>query len=39
VVLVRADPRWIGSFHKLSLVVWTIWLVPYLSPMVVAITR
>jgi uncharacterized repeat protein (TIGR03987 family) len=33
VVLVRKDERWINSFHRFSVVVWVIWLVPYLSPM------
>ena len=37
VVLVRKDERWIVNFHKLSVVVWVIWLVPYLSPMFIAI--
>lgn len=33
VVLVRKDERLITSFHRFSVVVWFIWLVPYLSPM------
>lgn len=33
IVLVRKDERWINNFHKFSVVVWVIWLVPYLSPM------
>ena len=33
IVLIRGDERWIINFHKLSVVVWCIWLVPYLSPM------
>jgi len=37
VVLARRDERWIRDFHKFSIVVWAIWLVPYFSPMVVAI--
>ena len=32
-VLVRKDQKWILNFHKFSLVVWAIWLVPYFSPM------
>jgi uncharacterized repeat protein (TIGR03987 family) len=36
VVLLRHDEAWITRFHRLSLVVWTIWLVPYFSPMVFA---
>jgi uncharacterized repeat protein (TIGR03987 family) len=39
VVLVRRDERWIRDFHKFSIVVWTIWLVPYFSPMFLAIGR
>jgi len=30
VVLVRRSEKWIEKFHKFSLVVWGIWLVPYL---------
>ena len=37
VVLLRKDERWITNFHRFSLVVWLIWLVPYLSPMFFAI--
>ena len=33
VVLVRKDERWINNFHKFSVVVWLIWLIPYFSPM------
>ena len=31
VVLLRKDERAIINFHKFSLVVWAIWLVPYFS--------
>ena len=34
VVLVKRDETAIRNFHKFSLVVWLIWLVPYLSPMI-----
>jgi uncharacterized repeat protein (TIGR03987 family) len=37
VVLFRKDERWITNFHRLSLVVWLIWLVPYFSPMFFAL--
>ncbi len=30
-VLIRGDEEAIVSFHRFSVVVWTIWLVPYLS--------
>ena len=38
IVLARKDERWIVRFHRFSVAVWLIWLVPYLSPMFVAIT-
>ena len=34
VVLVRKDERMIASFHKFSVAVWLVWLIPYFSPMV-----
>ena len=34
VVLVRKDEGMIVNFHKFSILVWLIWLVPYFSPMV-----
>jgi uncharacterized repeat protein (TIGR03987 family) len=33
VVLIRKQEKAIKNFHKFSLVVWFIWLIPYLSPM------
>ena len=33
VVLIRNDEKAILNFHKFSVVVWLIWLIPYLSPM------
>jgi uncharacterized repeat protein (TIGR03987 family) len=32
-VLIQKNEKAILNFHKFSLVVWLIWLVPYLSPM------
>jgi uncharacterized repeat protein (TIGR03987 family) len=32
VVLVRKDEHWITNFHKFSVAVWVIWLIPYFSP-------
>jgi uncharacterized repeat protein (TIGR03987 family) len=32
-VLVKKDEKMIVSFHKFSIFVWLIWLIPYLSPM------
>lgn len=37
VVLRRRDEGWIVRFHRLSILVWVAWLVPYFSPMFVAI--
>lgn len=39
VVLVRKDERWITRFHRFSVVVWLIWLVPYFSPMFFAMAK
>jgi uncharacterized repeat protein (TIGR03987 family) len=33
-VLLRKDEKMIVNFHKFSVLVWLIWLIPYLSPMV-----
>jgi uncharacterized repeat protein (TIGR03987 family) len=33
VVLVKKDEKMIVNFHKFSLFVWLIWLIPYFSPM------
>ncbi|MCJ7511757.1 MAG: TIGR03987 family protein [Anaerolineales bacterium] len=33
VVLARRDERLITSFHRFSVAVWAIWLIPYLSPL------
>lgn len=33
VVLVKRNETMIANFHKFSVAVWLIWLVPYLSPM------
>ena len=34
VVLIRKDEKAITNFHKFSLFVWFVWLIPYLSPMI-----
>jgi len=34
IVLVRKDEKMIANFHKFSIAVWFIWLIPYFSPMV-----
>ncbi len=33
IVLIRKDEKAITSFHKFSILVWVIWLIPYFSPM------
>ena len=33
-VLIRNNQKAILSFHKFSLLVWCIWLIPYFSPMI-----
>ena len=35
VVLVRKDEKMIVNFHKFSIFVWLIWLIPYFSPMAI----
>jgi uncharacterized repeat protein (TIGR03987 family) len=37
-VLLRKDEKLILSFHKFSVAVWVIWLIPYLSPMLFRLT-
>lgn len=39
VVLARRDEKAIRNFHKFSLLVWFIWLIPYLSPMVLGMAK
>jgi uncharacterized repeat protein (TIGR03987 family) len=33
-VMIRKDVQWIYSFHKFSVAVWGIWLIPYFGPMI-----
>ena len=33
IVLVKKDEKMIANFHKFSVTVWFIWLIPYFSPM------
>jgi uncharacterized repeat protein (TIGR03987 family) len=33
-VLIRKNEKMIANFHKFSLLVWIIWLIPYFSPMI-----
>jgi len=32
-VLIRKDEKAIQNFHKFSVIVWVVWLIPYFSPM------
>lgn len=34
IVLLRKDEKAIQNFHKFSVFVWLIWLIPYFSPMI-----
>jgi len=34
IVLVKNDEKMIVSFHKFSIFVWLVWLIPYFSPMI-----
>ncbi|PWB72161.1 MAG: TIGR03987 family protein, partial [Anaerolineales bacterium] len=37
VVLVKKDEKMIVNFHRFSVFVWLVWLVPYFSPMIIGI--
>jgi uncharacterized repeat protein (TIGR03987 family) len=37
IVLIRKNEKWIKDFHKFSIFVWLIWLIPYFSPVFFAI--
>ncbi len=39
VVLVTRREKWIKNFHKLSIFVWLVWLVPFFSGMIGAMAR
>ena len=39
IVLLKQDENAIRNFHKFSLAVWLIWLVPYFSPMIFGIAK
>jgi uncharacterized repeat protein (TIGR03987 family) len=39
VVLFRKDEQAIQNFHKFSVVVWVIWLIPYFSPMIFSLNN
>lgn len=37
IVLIKKDENMISKFHRFSIFVWIVWLIPYLSPMFVNI--
>ena len=39
IVLVKKDSKMIKSFHKFSIIVWIIWLIPYISGLIYGMTR
>jgi uncharacterized repeat protein (TIGR03987 family) len=38
IVLLRKDERFIYTFHRFSVLVWVIWLIPYFSPMILGMS-
>ena len=39
VVLLKRDEKMVVNFHKFSVLVWLIWLIPYFSPMLLPIIQ
>ena len=39
IVLVKKDETMIVNFHKFSIFVWLVWLIPYFSPMILRIVE
>ncbi|WP_397538143.1 HsmA family protein [Rummeliibacillus pycnus] len=39
IVLIKKDSKMMGKFHKLSILVWFIWLIPYISGMIYGMTK
>jgi len=39
VVLIRRDPQALRTFHRISLTVWTIWLIPFVSGLILGRRR
>jgi uncharacterized repeat protein (TIGR03987 family) len=37
IVIIRQDTALIANFHKFSLAVWCVWLIPYLTPMTLVV--
>lgn len=38
IVILKNDEKWKTSFHKFGILVWLIWLIPYLSGLIVGMT-
>ena len=36
-VMIKRDEKWIYRFHRFSVFVWAVWLIPYFSPMFFAL--
>lgn len=39
IVLIKKDKMMMEKFHKLSILVWLIWLIPYVSGMIYGMTN
>ena len=39
VIVVKKDEKWLHTFHKFSLFVWLIWLIPYFTGFFVGLNR
>lgn len=39
IVLVKKDQKMMTDFHKFSIIVWIIWLIPYVSGLIYGMTR
>ncbi len=39
IVLIKKDEKMIVNFHKFSIFVWLVWLIPYFSPMMFQIVE
>lgn len=39
IIIIKKDPKKLYTFHKFSLLVWLIWLIPYFTGLISGITR
>lgn len=39
IVLIKKDTKMMTTFHKLSVIVWFIWLIPYISGLIYGMTN